>query len=72
MLDQFFNWYNGLTDHLWGSLLLFAVGGVCFGCSDNILLAFCYGNKRTWDMNIWVHIIYYAAHLLIAWSILAI
>ena len=26
MLDQFFNWYNGLTDHLWGSLLLFAVG----------------------------------------------
>lgn len=53
-------------------LLLFAVGGVCFGCSDNILLAFCYGNKRTWDMNIWVHITYYAAQLLIAWSILAI
>ena len=53
-------------------LLLFAVGGVCFGCSDNILLAFCYGKKRTWDMNIWVHITYYAAQLLIAWSILVI
>ena len=26
MLDQFFNWYNGLTDGLLGSLLLFAVG----------------------------------------------
>ena len=26
MLQQFFAWYNGLTDHLWGSLLLFAVG----------------------------------------------
>ncbi len=28
MLDQFFAWYNGLTDGLWGSLLLFAVGVV--------------------------------------------
>ncbi|MBR4308355.1 MAG: calcium/sodium antiporter [Oscillospiraceae bacterium] len=26
MFEQFFNWYNGLTDGLWGSLLLFAVG----------------------------------------------
>ncbi len=26
MLEQFFAWYNGLTDGLWGSLLLFAVG----------------------------------------------
>ena len=26
MFDQFFDWYNGLTDGLWGSLLLFAVG----------------------------------------------
>ena len=26
MLDQFFAWYEGLTDGLWGSLLLFAVG----------------------------------------------
>ena len=28
MLEQFFAWYNGLTDSLWGSLLLFAVGVV--------------------------------------------
>ena len=28
MLEQFFAWYNGLTDGLWGSLLLFAVGVV--------------------------------------------
>ena len=26
MLNQFLAWYNGLTDGLWGSLLLFAVG----------------------------------------------
>ena len=26
MLNQFLAWYNGLTDSLWGSLLLFAVG----------------------------------------------
>lgn len=26
MLEQFFSWYNGLTDGLWGSLLLFALG----------------------------------------------
>ena len=26
MLAQFFAWYNGLTDYLWGSLALFAVG----------------------------------------------
>ncbi len=28
MLEQFLTWYNGLTDGLWGSLLLFAVGVV--------------------------------------------
>lgn len=26
MFEQFLTWYNGLTDSLWGSLLLFAVG----------------------------------------------
>ena len=26
MFEVFFNWYNGLTDYLWGALLLFAVG----------------------------------------------
>lgn len=28
MFQQFLNWYNGLTDVLWGALLLFAVGVV--------------------------------------------
>lgn len=28
MLEQFLTWYNGMTDGLWGSLLLFAVGVV--------------------------------------------
>lgn len=28
MLEQFFGWYNGLTNGLWGSLLLFVVGAV--------------------------------------------
>ncbi len=51
-------------------LLLFAIGGVCFGVSDNILFAHCFGKKPTWSMNVWVHITYYAAQLLIAWSIL--
>ncbi len=54
------------------ALLLFALGGVCFGVSDNILLAYCYGNRRTWDLKILVHITYYAAQLLIAWSIVLI
>ena len=53
-------------------LLLFALGGICFGVSDNVLLAYCYGNSRTWNKNILVHVTYYAAQLLIAWSILLI
>ncbi len=28
MIEQFFSWYNSLTDGLWGSLLLFVVGVV--------------------------------------------
>ena len=51
-------------------LLLFAIGGICFGVSDNILFAHCFGKNPTWSMNVWVHITYYAAQLLIAWSIL--
>ena len=51
------------------ALLLFALGGVCFGVSDNILFAYCFGKHPKWSMNVWVHITYYAAQLLIAWSI---
>lgn len=28
MIEQFFAWYNGLTNGIWGSLLLFAVGAL--------------------------------------------
>ena len=54
------------------ALFLFAFGGVLFGCSDNILLAFCFGKNPAWSQNILVHITYYAAQILIAWSILLI
>lgn len=50
-------------------LALFAIGGICFGFSDNILFAYCFGKQPKWRMNVWVHITYYAAQLLIAWSI---
>ena len=49
---------------------LFALGGICFGVSDNILYAYCFGKYPKWSMNIWVHVTYYAAQLMIAWSIL--
>lgn len=50
--------------------LLFALGGICFAVSDNVLLAYSYGSRRTWNQNVLVHVTYYAAQLLIAWSIL--
>ena len=50
-------------------LAYMALGGVCFGVSDNILFAYCFGKQPVWRMNVWVHITYYAAQLLIAWSI---
>ena len=49
--------------------LMFAAAGVCFSVSDCILCVYCYGNKKTDGMNIAVHVTYYAAQLLIAWSI---
>lgn len=52
--------------------VLFALGGICFACSDNILLAYCFGKKSNWNQNVWIHITYYAAQLFIAWSILLI
>ena len=49
--------------------LMFAVAGICFSVSDCILCAYCYGDKKTKGMNAAVHVTYYAAQLLIAWSI---
>lgn len=49
--------------------LMFAAGGVCFVVSDNVLTAYCFGNKKTPGMNRTIHITYYLAQLLIAWSL---
>lgn len=49
--------------------VLFAVGGICFAVSDNLLCAYNFGKARTKSMDIAVHASYYAAQLLIAWSI---
>ncbi len=49
--------------------LLFAAGGVCFAVSDNLLLARSFGGVRTEVINSAIHISYYAAQLLIAWSL---
>lgn len=49
--------------------LMFAAAGVCFSVSDCILCVYCYGSRRTNGMNAAIHATYYAAQLLIAWSI---
>ena len=51
------------------STLLFAVGGVLFIISDNILCAYSFGSERRFGANIGIHATYYAAQLLIAWSV---
>lgn len=48
--------------------ILFAIGGFCFFLSDNILSAKCFGNRNDRVMDWAVHITYYAAQMLIAWS----
>ena len=49
--------------------LMFAAGGVCFVVSDNVLTAYCFGNRKTPGMNRTIHITYYLPQLLIAWSL---
>ena len=48
---------------------LFAAGGVLFIISDNILCAYSFGSERRFGANIGIHATYYAAQLLIAWSV---
>lgn len=48
--------------------IMFALGAVCFVFSDNILCAYCFGNKQEQHMNRALHIFYYSAQLLIALS----
>ena len=50
-------------------LLLFAAGGICFAVSDNLLCAYCFGTAHNRAVDRAVHISYYAAQLLIAWSL---
>ena len=47
---------------------LFAAGGLLFTASDNILFAYKYGEKPRFIQNILLHVFYYAAQILIAWS----
>ena len=49
--------------------ILFALGGICFAVSDNLLCAYQFGEARTPSVDLAVHVTYYAAQLLIAWSI---
>ena len=49
--------------------VLFAVGGVLFVISDTILSCHCFGTAKDPVYNRWVHYTYYAAQLLIAWSL---
>lgn len=48
---------------------LFAIGGILFALSDNILFAYKFGNKPKIIQNIALHVAYYIAQLLIACSI---
>ena len=49
--------------------VLFALGGVLFVISDTILSCHCFGTAKDPVYNRWVHYTYYAAQLLIAWSL---
>ncbi len=51
------------------SSLLFALGGLGFVVSDNILCAHYFGKDRRFLLSWLIHISYYGAQLLIAWSI---
>ena len=48
---------------------LFALGGILFTLSDNILFAYKLGEKPKFIRNVALHVAYYVAQLLIAWSI---
>ena len=49
---------------------LFAIGGILFTISDNILSAHKMGKAKAGKYNRWVHYTYYAAQLMIGWSML--
>lgn len=49
--------------------ILFALGGILFAVSDTILAVHCFGTAKDLVYNRWLHYTYYAAQLLIAWSL---
>ena len=48
---------------------LFALGGILFAVSDNILFAYKLGEKPRFLQNVALHVAYYLAQFSIAWSI---
>lgn len=56
-------WYYPET----GSFL-FALGGLSFFISDNLLGAYTFGKDQSAKLNIWLHVTYYGAQILIGWS----
>ena len=51
--------------------LLLLLGGILFAASDCVLTVRSFGEKRTTRQTVFIHASYYAAQLLIAWSIAA-
>lgn len=51
---------------------LFALGGALFTISDNILFAFKFGARPRYYQNVALHVAYYLAQFVIAWSIACI
>lgn len=49
--------------------LLFALGGLCFIVSDNVLCVYSFGGDRRFGLNVLLHAAYYAAQLAIGWSL---
>lgn len=49
--------------------LCLAIGGILFTVSDNILFAFKFSNRPRYKQNVALHIAYYLAQFMIAWSI---
>ena len=61
--------FGVFVERLTLGLGLFAVGGLLFTVSDNILFAFKLGERPKFLQNILLHAAYYLAQILIAWSI---
>lgn len=54
------------------SAVLFTLGGVLFTISDNVLFAFKFGSRPKYRQNVILHVAYYLAQFMIAFSIAGI